>query len=274
MSIHYRASHEPTAKDKFFTNVAPVITGLGASVVIIGALFKIQHWPGASFFLILGLGTEALLFAMFALVPTPPEPDWTIVYPELGEEYDYVDDEYTEDDKPTSKNLTKKLDQMMEDSNLGGDLISRLSTGMQKFSDNVGKMSDISDATVATKDYASNVKSASKSITEMNKAYAVTIESMSEMASASKDAKEYHNQVQNITKNLGALNAVYEMELQDANNHLKAMNKFYGNLSSAMENMAHASKESEQFKGEMSKLSGHLTSLNGIYGNMLAAMKG
>ena len=77
-----------------------------------------------------------------------------------------------------------------------------------------------------------------------------------------------------LLKILVALNAVYEMELQDANSHLKAMNKFYSNLSTAMESMADASKESEHFKGELSKLTGNLTSLNRVYGSMLTAMKG
>ncbi len=91
---------------------------------------------------------------------------------------------------------------------------------------------------------------------------------------ASKDAKNYHQQIQAVSKNLGALNAVYEMELKDANSHLKAMNKFYGNLSVAMQNMSDASQESENFKTEISKLTGNLTQLNGIYGKMLNAMKG
>jgi gliding motility-associated protein GldL len=72
---------------------------------------------------------------------------------------------------------------------------------------------------------------------------------------------------------LGSLNAVYEMELQDTNRHLKSMNKFYSNLSAAMENMAQASKETDSFKGELSKLTTNLTSLNKVYGSMLAAMK-
>jgi gliding motility-associated protein GldL len=64
------------------------------------------------------------------------------------------------------------------------------------------------------------------------------------------------------------------MELSDANNHLRAMNKFYANLSSAMENMADASRDTQSFKEELGKLSKNLTSLNGVYGNMLTAMKG
>ena len=91
---------------------------------------------------------------------------------------------------------------------------------------------------------------------------------------SAKDAKEYHSQVQVMTKNLGALNAVYEMELKDANSHLKAMNKFYSNLTTAMEGMADASRESQNFKNQMSQLTTNLSSLNKVYGNMLTAMKG
>jgi gliding motility-associated protein GldL len=64
------------------------------------------------------------------------------------------------------------------------------------------------------------------------------------------------------------------MELQDTNKHLKAMNAFYTSLSSAMENMAEASKDTAQFKGELSKLTNNLTSLNKVYGSMLTAMRG
>jgi gliding motility-associated protein GldL len=93
------------------------------------------------------------------------------------------------------------------------------------------------------------------------------------MAGATADAREYHEQVQNVTRNLGALNAVYEMELQDANNHLKSMNKFYGSLTNAMNNLTEASKDTEQFKTEVSKLTSNLHSLNTVYGNMLNAMR-
>ncbi|MEQ9443878.1 MAG: gliding motility protein GldL, partial [Cyclobacteriaceae bacterium] len=122
-------------------------------------------------------------------------------------------------------------------------------------------------------EYAKNVKAASQSLTSMNKSYETTITAMSEMTTASKDAKEYHAQVQTVTKNLASLNAVYEMELQDANSHLKSMNKFYANLSGAMENVAHASKDAEQFRSNFSSLNGNIASLNRVYGNMLNAMK-
>lgn len=273
MSAKYRTTHELTGREKFYANVAPVITGVGASVVILGALFKIMHWPGAGLMLIVGLGTEAVLFFLFAFAPPITEPDWTIVYPELAEDESGTP-HVKESDKATGKNLVGKLGDMLETSGLGQDSINKLSNGFRNLTDSVNNMSDLSNAAVASNEYANNVKVASKSILEMNKSYATTVEAMSAMASASTDAKEYHAQVQSITKNLGALNAVYEMELQDANNHLKAMNKFYGNLSSAMEAMADASKDTQQFKQELGKLTSNLTSLNTVYGSMLTAMRG
>lgn len=58
--------------------------GMGAAVVIIGALFKLQHWQGASIMLIVGLGVEAFIFALSAFDPVDDELDWTLVYPELA----------------------------------------------------------------------------------------------------------------------------------------------------------------------------------------------
>ena len=278
MSIQYRKSHAPSGLDVFYEKIAPIITGLGAAVVIVGALFKIQHWPGGSLIITIGLLTEAVLFAMFAFAPPPSDPDWTLLYPELGVD-EHGDDEGGEDHIPlteqaTPKNLTGKMNEMLDKAGLTQDTIDKMTAGFNSLSENVGKMNVLTDASVATDDYVNNIKTASSSINEMNGAYAQTVEAMKSMANASTDAQEYHNQVQNITKNLGSLNAVYEMELQDANNHLKAMNKFYGNLSQAMEAMADASKDTETFRSELSKLTNNLTSLNTVYGSMLAAMKG
>lgn len=271
MSLKYRSSHPQTGMDKFYGKIAPIITGVGASVVILGALFKIMHWPGAAPMLIVGLGTEAVLFLLFAFAPQPTEPDWTIVHPELGEVH-----APTSHKKEVKKEtgIVKKMDDMLSEANINSDVLLKLGQGFTSLSDTVSKMGQIADATVATNEYTSNVRTATSTMQELSKSYSATVSAMSEMAAASTDAKEYHTQVQSITKNLSALNAVYEMELQDVNVHLKTMNKFYGSLSSAMENMAEASKETQSFRGELNKLTSNLTSLNTVYGNMLSAMKG
>ncbi len=271
--------------DLLYKTIMPKVYGIGASVVILGAMFKILHLPGASAMLGVGLTTEAVIFFLSAFEPPKHEPDWTKVYPELSEDY--------EGGVPPVKRLAKggggdqvsqKLDKMLEDAKIGPELIESLGRGMNKLSDNVAKMNTMGDVGAVTSDYASTLKKAAGVMTEVNQAYDGTLKAMQEMANMSRsatqdmansstNAKEYHNQVQSVTKNLEALNAVYELELQDANNHVKAMNKFYSNLTTSLESMTRASEDAEAFKSEISQLTNNLASLNKVYGNMLTAMK-
>lgn len=257
-----------------YKTIMPKVYGIGAAVVIVGALFKILHLAGANEMLTIGLLVEAAIFFLSAFEPAHPELDWSKVYPELSEDYDGPKASPRIANKPQGQSPSQEMDKMLEKAKIGPELIESLGKGMKNLADSASKMSNLSDAAVATNDYAKNVSSASKSLLEMNKSYATTVTAMADMADASKDAKEYHGQVQNVTKNLGALNAVYEMELQDANSHLKAMNKFYTNLTSAMEGMSKVGENSTQFTSELNKLTGNITQLNKVYGSMLTAMKG
>lgn len=270
---------QETPLQRFYRVIVPKATSFGAAIVVLGALFKIQHFPGAGIMLMVGLGTESIIFLLGVF--EPPQPfhphyDWEKVYPELMDDSvpAIPEKKKKKDNGEVGTAVLVGLDAMLSEANLSTDAFKKFGQGIQSLNDTAGRMKDMGDAVNATKDYAKNVGEASKSLTTLNKAYSTTVQSMQEMANASKDAKEYHSQVQTITKNLGALNAVYEMELKDANTHLKAMNKFYSNLTSAMENMADASKESENFKQQMGKLTTNITSLNTIYGNMLTAMRG
>ncbi|MBT9394137.1 gliding motility protein GldL [Hymenobacter sp. NST-14] len=251
----------------------PKIYGIGAAVVIVGALFKIQHWEGASIMLIIGLGTEALIFFLSAFQPTPKDVDWSLVYPELSEGYDPSTGNPSFLQENNGTGLTRKLDDMLKDANVTPEAISSLGQGLNRLSTTTQQLSSLGDATNATEEYTTKVRTAAQSLERINESYSSTVQAMSAMADASNDAREYHAQVQNVTKNLGALNAVYEMELQDANTHLKSMNKFYGTLAQAMENLTEAGKETEQFKQEVTGLTTNLTSLNRVYGNMLNAMR-
>jgi gliding motility-associated protein GldL len=77
-----------------------------------------------------------------------------------------------------------------------------------------------------------------------------------------------------LTKNLASLNTIYELELQDTNNHLKAMNKFYSNLTQASEAMQGSVEDAQKAKEQISQLATNLGRLNNVYGNMLSAMQG
>jgi len=263
------------AKDRSFLYdvLMPKIYGLGAAVVIVGALFKIQHWNGADIMLIIGLSTEALIFALSAFQPQTHDPDWAKVYPQLADDYN------GEGIVPATAvaagpSITGKLDEMMRHANITPETVNNLGLGLNRLSETTAQLADMSQAATATQEYTLRVRTAADQLDRMNAAYAGTADAIAQMAVSTRDAQEYHNQVQSMTRNLGALNAVYEMELQDANNHLKAMNKFYGNLSVAMENLTDASKDTEQFKQEVARLTQNLHSLNTVYGNMLTAMKG
>jgi len=136
-----------TKKWKQFMNM---VYGIGAAVVIAGALFKIMHWKGADMMLVIGMGTECVIFIISAFEPVHMDPDWSLVYPELAG----VESEGKKDKKAAS-NLTvsQQLDQMLEEAKVGPELIESLGNGLKSLSQNVNEMSNLSSASVATAEY-------------------------------------------------------------------------------------------------------------------------
>ncbi|UJP66278.1 type IX secretion system motor protein PorL/GldL [Mongoliitalea daihaiensis] len=259
-------------KHKFYGDIMPMIYGIGASVVILGAMFKILDWQGANIMIGVGLTTEALIFLLSAFEPKNEEVDWSKVYPELASDAPAV--KRSTGVANSNDGLTQKFDDLLANAKIGPELFDSLGKGINNLAESAQKMSTISNAAVATNEYAENVKTASKTLVDINASYGKTAAALTELSSASADAKAYHTQVVEVTKNLTSLNNVYEMELLDAQSHLKTLNKFYSNVASAMEGLSEAGKETEAFKNELAKLNQNVSSLNKIYGGMLTAMKG
>lgn len=188
--------------------------GLGASIVIIGALFKILHLPGADEMLIVGMGVEALIFAVSAFEPPHQEVDWTLVYPELaGME---PEKKKVKEAPKASGTVSQQLDKMLEEAKIGPELITSLGTGLKSLSENVRGMSDLSNAAVATNEYTGNVQKASKSLEGVSASYTRAMDAMNSLASAGEGTRAYQEQVENIaaemnklSKNISSLNAVY-----------------------------------------------------------------
>lgn len=260
-------------QELLFTTIMPKIYGIGAAIVIVGAMFKISHWPGATPMLVIGLTTEAVIFFLSAFEPKHREIDWAKVYPELADDYDGPPATTRQVASGSNSGVSASMDKMLADAKVGPELIKSLGDGMKKMADSAEKMSQMGDAAIVTNEYAKNVKTASNTLVEMNKSYGTSMEALSAMSQISKDTKEYHTQVQSVTKSLGALNAVYEMELKDAQGHVKSMNKFYSNLTHALESMGEAGKETSAFQKELNSLTTNIATLNKVYGNMLSAMK-
>lgn len=229
---------------------------VGASVVIIGALFKLQHWPGADVALILGLSVEALIFFVYAFVPDTSHAPAPAAVAAAGSP------------------ALAGMDKMLQEADITPANLSRLSENFSKLGSTVDKMRDISDVVAATGDYTQKTREAASAIGSVTQAYTNAAAAVSTFNNASESTRNFHEQVQSMTKNLASLNAIYELELQDTNNHLKAMNSFYSNLLSASQAMSGSVDDAKKTQEQITLLARNLGNLNTVYGNMLTAMQG
>ena len=255
---------------KKFKNFMAKLYGWGASIVIVGALFKIQHWPYSGFFLVLGLGTEAVIFFFSAFEPPHEDVDWSLVYPELAGMGD--DDHGKREKRKKADPVAQKLDALMADAKTGPELIESLGTGLKSLGDNAGKLADLSDASVATNDYVKNVAKAATEVGNMSNSYTKAAAAIDGLSSSTEEVKVYKDQVVTAGKNLAALNAVYELQLQDSNEHLKQTSRFYEGINELMGNLNASLDDTRKYRDEVAHLAQNLSKLNTVYGNMLSAM--
>ncbi|NNC84078.1 MAG: gliding motility protein GldL [Flavobacteriales bacterium] len=241
--------------------------GIGASVVIIGALFKIQHWPGANLMLILGLGTEAVIFFFSAFEPIHEEVDWTLVYPELatGEQNEH---------SPALKggSMTEELDKMMEEAKIEPELIASLGDGMRKLSTQANQLSDITDASVATNEYVNRVSTASAKMSELTDTYSKAAETIMGISESGESGVNAGSELARMNSNLSNLNQMYELQLESARTKLTAADEAFSGVQSLMENLNASVNDTERYKENIAELSRNLSALNTVYGNMLSAM--
>lgn len=256
---------------KQFKNIMAKLYGIGAAVVIAGALFKIMHWPGANAMLILGMGTEVLIFVVSAFEPIHMDLDWTLVYPELAGMHDGHGDK-----KEDKKSVTETLDKMLEKAKIGPELIESLGSGMKNLSEQASKMSNLADASVATNEFTSNVKNASQkigsignSMTELESASSKTSKALDLISNTtSQQAGAYAESLGSFSKNLTTLNSAYELQAQA----ITKATKMYEGVERSIASLGDSANDANKFRQQMSALTDNLASLNTIYGNMLSAM--
>lgn len=257
-------------KAKKFKFTLNTVYSLGASVVILGAMFKILHLPGAGAMLGLGLTVEAIIFLIFAFEKPSVDPDWSLVYPELAG----MESHSIQKKNLAGGSVSQGLDKMLEDAKVGPELIQSLGVGLRTFGDKVSAISNVADASTSTKEFNEKVKSATVSMHNLGESFTKATSSLTEISNSAGDTKNYHDQVSLLGKNLSALNAVYELELQESNNHMKVIKGMYANINETMSNFNDSLGDAKQYKEEVAKLAKNLSSLNSVYGNMLSAMSG
>jgi gliding motility-associated protein GldL len=250
--------------------VMGIIYGWGGAIVIIGALFKIMHWPGSSFFLIAGLGIEAAIFGISAFEPPHMDLDWTLAYPELAG----MDDGHGHDHAQINKgSATEQLDSMLDEAKIGPELIESLGEGLRTLSTNASKLSDISDASVASNDYAESLKLASGKVDALAGDYTKASESLAVLNEAANNGANTGEQMQKMASTLEALNDSYAMQLNGSQQQAETMQSMYSGITELMTNLSDSVEDTKKYKENISELSTNLSALNNVYGNMLTAMK-
>jgi len=195
--------------------------GMGAAVVIVGALFKIQHWPGASEFLIIGLLTEAGIFALSAFETSADDIDWSIVYPELAGG-DAKQKGKKEDPKDAQGLLSQKLDTMLKEAKIDGELMASLGNSIKNFEGAAKSIFPTLDAMAGQKKYAEEMGKAANQMEALNGLYQAQLQSAERNAQINNEVAENNiklkDQMQSLTSNLSTLNNVYGGMLSAMNN--------------------------------------------------------
>ena len=240
-------------RSKGYKNFMAKLYGWGAAVVIMGALFKILHWPGANIMLMAGMFTESVIFFFSAFEPLHVEYNWALVYPELATGTDI---ELEEEEKKSRRDKkqqvktdsltpTQALDKMLEEAKIGPELMESLASGMRNLSDNAHKLAGVSDAVVSTDNYTASLQKASESVRNLT--------------------LKYDKVAANLETDGGATAAYIES--------VKRATTAVSQLAVAYDQTAKSMEQTNSFKAEMDKLTQNISKLSNVYGNMLAAMK-
>ncbi|MDA7794281.1 gliding motility protein GldL [Flavobacteriales bacterium] len=202
----------PNSK-KFKNNMAKLY-GFGAAIVILGALFKLQHWTGAGAMLTIGLSVEAIIFFFSAFEKPHEDPDWSLVYPELA----YMKDPDEKSSKNTPKTPVQELDNMLENANVDQALITRLGDNLRSFNETVEGVNKSMDAVSATGDYSDQMREAARKLAEMNTYYDLQLKTMQNMGNSVGDSEKFQVEISKLGANLEALNKMYANMLSAMSN--------------------------------------------------------
>ena len=232
---------------KAFKYLKNLIIGVGASVVLVGALYKILAWPGADFMLMVGLYTEAGLFLMLGL---------------LGPEKDY----YWEKLHPGLDTYGGKLGQTEGGDIVTGNGVGKVEVNTKKMEGQLGQMIDhlgtMSGSMSSLKALQNaDFSGASEQINMLSKFYAGVNEAMANINDSVEDTRIYKEQLGSLNKNLAT-----------TNDTMKSMSAIYTTLNESAENLKDSVEDTRQYKQQLQSLNKNLGSLNSVYGNILAAM--
>lgn len=257
-------------KTKRWKTFMGYVYGWGASVVMIGALFKLQHWQYSGLLLTVGLMTEAFIFFLSAFEPPLEMPEWAKVYPELREDYEMIDiDELDQKNK-------KGFDQLLSGSNLTPDLLNKVGESLNDLSSAAKGISDISSATLATDIYVKNLSSASETMNTFAEINGKASESIN--GSVGKLVESYtlaSNQLADVGK--GAIEKLSKGGEEFSSKLVETGRKFTETMdaasSSISNEMKNISESSSLYSGSLGRLNKNMDALNESFEAQLKGTK-
>ena len=199
------------AEAKWYKKMMPKLYGWGAAVVILGALFKIEHLPFASEMLIVGLSLEAIIFFFSAFEKTHEEYEWDKVYPELS--HDQMTD-------PANMSPAQQLDSALEKSKIDNELIESLNEGLRSFGEASTKLNETISAASGISEYNNQIQEGVKNMNALNSLYELQLQASNQQMEATtmflqnlqasvEDSKNFQEQVSQLAVNLEQMNKVY-----------------------------------------------------------------
>ncbi|MDR1169275.1 MAG: gliding motility protein GldL [Prevotellaceae bacterium] len=270
--------------------IIAIAYGMGASVVILGALFKLMHWPGAGTMLVAGMSVEAAIFFISVFEALPKEYHWDAVFPELSG--DHVSDQ------SISQTQYSQHSQHPQHPQYGGgganfDLsidqatTTELRDNILKFSDSMNQMSGISNLVSATSELAGKMYSTSDSIVAVGESANALYDSYSKGSQVIQQLNEqsragmeqihsgyeyYRGQLETLGRTMGALNSSYELYLQETKKVQNDYVALHGEIQQLAGNINISISETQKLGAQMASLNNNVENLNSIYGSMLTAV--
>ena len=252
-------------------NFMKYLYGWGASMVIIGALFKITHWPGATALLTIGLVTEAIIFFFSAFEPLHEEVDWTLVYPELAGLGGEIELGTKPVPQPTGLSVSDgsgietldKLGKMLDDAG-EKNLFEKFGQGIENLNGKVGQLSDISDASLATNEYSQSMKKASETVNTFNDSYKLSTENVS--SSVNDLADSYKQTAESVNYSADGLNDSFSKVSQVVSASGDDFTTAYKKLTDSMElDFSSLQDGNSEYNEHIGNLNKNLSALNAIF---------
>jgi gliding motility-associated protein GldL len=269
-------------KSKGYKQFMAKLYGWGASIVIIGALFKINHYTGADIMLIIGLGTESLIFFFSAFEPPHVEPDWSLVYPQLAGMYHDSDLDASQA-LASGESVSQELDKMLSKAKIGPELINSLGEGLRTLTDTTSKLGKMSDAAVTNDQFVNSVRQATDGASKLSDSYKKTASVLEQSVNTSQEQLQH---MQSAAKSAAGLSSAYtevasslkeEIKVNrdmtssisaataSANKFMEKYNESAEMLSKTASTLSSSTAENENYNKQMQRVSSNLSALNALY---------